>query len=154
VARILVAVPLLLLIAASYAFQNPSTSAERSQDIPVYEKVAPGTTPPKAVYAPPPEYSEKGRKKKIQGIVMLMVTVAKDGTVHDPEVTRSLELSLDKQAILAVQKWKFQPATKDGEPMDVRVAVEVSFHLYLSRPPSFERVMFEPVRPAWRCAFC
>jgi TonB family protein len=37
---------------------------------------------------------------------------------------------LDEKAIEAVQKWRFQPATKDGEPVAVLINVETTFHLY------------------------
>jgi outer membrane biosynthesis protein TonB len=29
-----------------------------------------------------------------------------------------------------VKTWKFEPATKDGQPVRVEIAVEVNFHLY------------------------
>jgi outer membrane biosynthesis protein TonB len=32
-------------------------------------------------------------------------------------------------AVRAVEKWKFKPAKKDGQPVRVQMAVEVNFHL-------------------------
>jgi outer membrane biosynthesis protein TonB len=29
-----------------------------------------------------------------------------------------------------VSAWKFKPAEKDGRPVDVKIAIEVDFHLY------------------------
>jgi outer membrane biosynthesis protein TonB len=29
-----------------------------------------------------------------------------------------------------VRNWKFNPALKDGRPVDVQISVEVEFHLY------------------------
>jgi Gram-negative bacterial TonB protein C-terminal len=29
-----------------------------------------------------------------------------------------------------VRQWRFQPATKDGQPVPVEITAEVSFHLY------------------------
>ena len=89
-----------------------------------------GVKPPKAIYSPNPEYSEKARRKKIQGVVVLGVVVNPDGTVRDATVVQSLEPGLDKQALAAVSKWKFQPATKDGKPVAVHVMVETNFRLY------------------------
>ncbi len=37
---------------------------------------------------------------------------------------------LDQKAIESVRQWKFEPATKDGVPVAVRVNVEVQFRLY------------------------
>jgi TonB family protein len=41
-----------------------------------------------------------------------------------------LGLGLDEKAIEAVRQWRFQPALKDGRPVDVQITVEVQFHLY------------------------
>jgi len=94
----------------------------------IYE-IGHGVTPPKGVYMPDAEYSEKARKKKISGTVLLAMVVLADGTVRDVTVTQSLEPSLDQQAIEAVKRWKFQPATKDGKPVAVHVKAEVSFRI-------------------------
>jgi TonB family protein len=56
-------------------------------------------TNPKIVRHVEPEFSEHGRKKKINGTVVLTFTVLPDGTTADIIVTRSLEKSLDEQAI-------------------------------------------------------
>jgi hypothetical protein len=29
-----------------------------------------------------------------------------------------------------VSKWRFDPATKDGQPVAMRISVQVNFHLY------------------------
>jgi protein TonB len=84
---------------------------------------------PKPVYMPNPEYSDKGRKKKINGAVAVTMIVTADGTVRDVKVSKGLEESLDRQAIAAVSKWRFEPATKDGKPVAVHLDVEVDFRL-------------------------
>ncbi len=88
-----------------------------------------GITAPKAISMPQPEYTDQARRKKINGTVLFSLVVAADGTVRDPAVTRSLDRGLDKQALETVKKWKFQPATKDGQPVAVRIDVEVSFRI-------------------------
>jgi TonB family protein len=45
-------------------------------------------------------------------------------------VVRGLGFGLDQKAIDAVRNWKFNPALKDGRPVDVQISVEVEFHLY------------------------
>jgi len=102
--------------------QNPSEI--------VYTHTEKGMTLPKPVYQPPPEYADRPRRKKIQGIVLLSMIVNADGTVRDPQVTRSLDKDLDKKAVECVSKWKFNPATKDGQPVAMHLMVEVNFHLY------------------------
>jgi len=105
--------------------QNPPQS---TSDV-VYGQYDPGITRVKAVYQPNPEYSDRAARKKIQGNVVLSIIVTAEGTVRDPQVTRSLDKDLDKNAVECVKKWKFEPATKDGKPVATHVAVEVSFHV-------------------------
>jgi TonB family protein len=108
----------------------PGQEAQQATPETVYVPLKDGVTAPKAIYQPDPEYTDRARRKKINGSVVLSMIVTPDGTVRDPEVTKSLDKDLDKQAIACVKKWTFQPATKDGKPVAVRLSVEVSFHLY------------------------
>jgi len=79
---------------------------------------------------PSPEYSDYGRKKKIQGTVVLSIIVTPEGTARNIQVTKSLEPSLDKKAIECVSEWKFKPGTRDGAPVAMRITVETNFRLY------------------------
>jgi protein TonB len=45
-------------------------------------------------------------------------------------VVRGLGSGLDAKAIEAVERWRFEPAKKDGKPVNVEISVEVSFLLY------------------------
>jgi TonB family protein len=89
-----------------------------------------GTLAPKVVYKLDPDYSEEGRKNKMQGSVVLRMIVGVDGKCHDISVQRSLGMGLDEKAIEAVREWRFEPGTRDGKPVPVEVAVEVNFRLY------------------------
>jgi TonB family protein len=99
-------------------------------DVIVYDKVIPGVTAPKPVYHPDAEYTDKARKKKIQGSVVVSIVVTDEGKVRDAQIVSGLEKDLDKQALKAVSAWKFEPATKDGKPVAVRIRVEVDYRLY------------------------
>ena len=66
-------------------------------------------------------------RAKIEGTVSLSCVVETDGTVRDVTVVTSLDPALDEQAILAARKWRFQPGTKDGKPVRVRVTIELTF---------------------------
>jgi len=50
--------------------------------------------------------------------------------VSDVKVVRPLSFGLAEQAIRTVRTWQFQPATRDGTPVPVRVVVEVKFLLH------------------------
>jgi TonB family protein len=42
-------------------------------------------------------------------------------------VVRGFSPKFDQSAVTAVSKWRFKPAKKNGQPVAVRVAVEVNF---------------------------
>ncbi|HKT88274.1 MAG TPA: TonB family protein [Candidatus Sulfotelmatobacter sp.] len=89
-----------------------------------------GTTIPQPIYSPEPSFSEEARKAKYQGIVVLLIVVGKDGHPYDIQVGQSLGMGLDQKAIDAVSRWRFRPATLNGEPVATKIAVQVDFHLY------------------------
>lgn len=96
---------------------------------PVY-KMGHGVTPPSVKYRKDPEYSKEARKAKYQGTCLLWLIVDANGNPREVKVTRALGKGLDEKAIEAVKKWKFEPATKDGQPVAVEINVEVTFRLY------------------------
>jgi periplasmic protein TonB len=95
----------------------------------VYRVVGGDVKAPRAIYDPDPEYTEKARKERQQGTVLIRMVVGSDGLPRDVKLYRSLSADLDDSAMSAVKKWKFSPGTKDGEPVAVQIIVEISFHL-------------------------
>lgn len=85
---------------------------------------------PKVISAPDPEFSDEARRKHVDGIVLLRLTVSENGDVTDAVVTKGLGYGLDEKALEAVRRWKFQAPLKDGQPISTSVNVEVSFHLF------------------------
>jgi TonB family protein len=85
--------------------------------------------PPKATYAPDPQYSEPARILKFGGVGVLGLIIDRDGKVRDIWVSRKLGLGLDQKAIQTVRSWRFEPALKDGSPVPVIVNVEVAFRV-------------------------
>jgi TonB family protein len=85
---------------------------------------------PRKIYDPSPEYSEEARQKKISGTVVLSVTVGTDGLPHDIQVEKKLGYGLDEKALEAMRQWMFQPELKDGQPIEKRIHVTMTFRLY------------------------
>jgi len=83
----------------------------------------------KVIYRVDPEYTEDARAKKIEGTVVLGLTIDHDGLPQGIQVKRSLYPSLDQSAIETVRKWRFEPALKNGQPVSMWVSVEVYFAL-------------------------
>jgi TonB family protein len=88
-----------------------------------------GVTNPIPTYRPEPQYSEEARAAKWQGAVLVSVVIDATGTPTNIQVIRPLGLGLDQKAIEAVSQWRFQPGTKDGEPVPVQAQIEVTFRL-------------------------
>lgn len=103
-------------------------------------RVGGSVSPPRAIYSPGPEYSEKARAAGYQGTCVLWLVVDTEGRPHDIRVARSLGMGLDEKAIEAVRQWRFKPAMKDGLPVAVQINVEVSFRLYNGPDDRFQRL--------------
>src|ERR1700676_5724459 len=93
-------------------------------------KVGGGISAPQAISTPDPEYTEEARNAKTQGTCILWLIVDDQGRPRDIPVVRGLAWGLAQNAIEAVKQWKFQPALKDGHPVNVQISVEVGFRLY------------------------
>jgi protein TonB len=89
-----------------------------------------GVTVPEVIYSPEPNFSDEARKARMQGVVVLLLVVGKDGRPYDIRVRQALGMGLDQKAIEAVNRWRFKPATLNGSPVATQIAIEVEFHLY------------------------
>jgi protein TonB len=88
-----------------------------------------GVTPPIPVRQPPPAYTAEAMRARLQGVVVLNCVVQPDGTCSDIRVTQSLDMTfgLDQQAVASAREWRFRPGTRMGEPVPVRVTLEIGF---------------------------
>lgn len=93
-------------------------------------KVGGGITAPQPIDTPDPEYTEEARRAKIQGTCILWLIVDAEGHPRDIRVVRGLGYGLDAKALETVKQWRFEPAKKNGQPVNVQVSVEVGFRLY------------------------
>jgi periplasmic protein TonB len=89
-----------------------------------------GTTIPEVIFNPEPSFSEEARKSKTQGTVLLLLVVGRDGRPYDIRVRQTLGMGLDEKAVEAVNRWRFRPATLNGQPVATAIEVQVDFHLY------------------------
>ena len=96
----------------------------------VLHKVGNGVAPPHPISSTDPEYSEMARKMKYQSRVRIAGTVDLQGAFTDVCVLVPAGGGLDEKAMVAVRTWRFEPATLGGEPVAVRIHVQVDFRLY------------------------
>jgi TonB family protein len=105
-----------LLLAGSQTAQDPD---------PVYE-VGKGVLPPRISHQVDPQHPSRGFR--VSGTVLIGLIVRSSGEPDEVHVVRSLEKEVDQAAVDAVKQWRFLPATKDGKPVAVKIAVEIRFH--------------------------
>lgn len=84
---------------------------------------------PQKTYAPDPPYTEAARMARIQGLVLLQTVIDKEGNVTNLKVLKDLPMGLTESALETVATWKFEPATRDGEPVAVYYHLSVRFSL-------------------------
>jgi TonB family protein len=86
--------------------------------------------PPRPTHTPEPEYSVQARNAKYQGTVVLKIVIDKAGKISRIRLERPLGMGLDESAMEEVKRWRFNPATRNGQPVAVEMNIEVSFNLY------------------------
>lgn len=87
-------------------------------------------TPPRPIHTEEPEFTEKAREARHQGICVVRVIVGTDGVPRDPKIVRPLGMGLDEEAIKAVRRWRFAPARRYGTPVLAPFFVNVKFELF------------------------
>ena len=93
-----------------------------------------GVKAPKPTVMPAAEFSDKarreGRKNHINHFVSVVsMVIGVDGVPREVCLMKAAGYDLDAKAGEAAWKYRFVPASKDGEPVASRVTMEVSFSL-------------------------
>ena len=77
-----------------------------------------------------PAYPESARRARIQGVTLLRFLVLATGRVGSVTVAETAgHGDLDRAAMDAVKQWRFEPARRGSEPVDVWVTLPVRFEL-------------------------
>ncbi|WP_433964718.1 energy transducer TonB [Tunturiibacter gelidiferens] len=103
--------------------------------------VGDGVTAPKLIRSSEPKFSRKSRNMKTEGDCLVALIVSTNGvptSVHViksfadsvDEKLREAALSLDENSVKAVEQYRFEPATYQGEPVPVELRVKIHFSLY------------------------
>jgi TonB family protein len=75
-----------------------------------------------------PKYPQDLILQHVEGQIVLYGVIRKSGKVDSIQVVRSLDPELDANSVSAFAEWKFQPASKDGQPVDLEAIVYIPFH--------------------------
>jgi protein TonB len=75
-----------------------------------------------------PQYPPEAGRARLEGTVLLMAVIGKDGSVKDVRVESGLPI-LAQAAIDAVRQWRYKPYMIDGEPVEVDSRITINFTL-------------------------
>ena len=92
-------------------------------------RVGEGVVAPRVLERVAPRYTPEARRLRTEGIVRVEGVVRRDGSLDVQRVARSPSPELAEAAVGALRQWRFTPGTLGGEPVDVRLNIEVSFNL-------------------------
>ena len=88
---------------------------------------------PVAVQKVDPAYPLELMRRNVQGTVTLYAIIRSDGSVGDVRVLQGVDDRLDAYARAALTHWRFQPATKNGNAVDLEAVVAIPFRVSRTR---------------------
>lgn len=115
---------------AEHAWPEWRRADDNTPDSEIYHIKKDDVLPPRPTYTPEPEFSEEARHARFQGIVVMKVVVNKTGNIVRIKLEKALGKGLDENAMEELKSWRFEPATRNGQPVAVEMNIEVSFNLY------------------------
>jgi TonB family protein len=86
-------------------------------------------TQPRLIHKVDPQYTKEALDAKLQGTVALDAVIGIDGIPSDIKVVRALGMGLEEKAIECLRQWRFSPGSSHGEPIPVKVRVEINFRI-------------------------
>ena len=82
---------------------------------------------PRAIFRPNPRYPQGLQQQGIEGTVHVVFMVSKNGRVEKAKVQKSTHPAFAQEALQAVEKWKFEPGRRKGQPVPFRMRVPITF---------------------------
>jgi len=86
-------------------------------------------TPPVPLYIVDPKYFPAAMAERVEGKVRLAAVIRSDGRVDSVTLLQHLDDRLDQSAQDAMNKWQFEPARRNGQPVEVDALIEIPFRL-------------------------
>ena len=82
---------------------------------------------PSTIQQVDPGYPLELMKQNVQGTVVLSAVIRTDGSVGDVRVLRGIDDRLDQYAGAALARWRFRPASRNGDPVALQTVVMIPF---------------------------
>lgn len=94
------------------------------------EGFVPSGSPPRLLSQAKPDYPEIARRAGLEGTVLVRVLVAPDGRVRQAELVQGVHPLLDRAAVAAALRSRFDPALQRGVPVRAWMAMPFRFRLH------------------------
>ena len=82
---------------------------------------------PSTIQQVDPGYPLELMKQNVQGTVVLSAVIRSDGSVGDVRILRGVDDRLDQYASAALARWRFRPATRNGDAVALQTVVIIPF---------------------------
>lgn len=103
--------------------------AKTPQPMPIKRvRLAPRVVEANLIHDVAPTYPPEAGRERIEGSVVLLAVIGKDGSVQDVRVESGLPV-LAQAAIDAVKQWRYRPYLLNGEPVEVDSRITINFTL-------------------------
>ena len=84
-------------------------------------------TGPQPIRKVDPRYPPSLMNAHVEGEVVLYAIIRRDGTVDSIQLMKGVEGQLDQNAMEALSRWKFRPATRNGAPVELEAVIHIPF---------------------------
>jgi protein TonB len=74
-----------------------------------------------------PKYPPTLISERVEGEVVLYAVIRGDGSVDSIQLVHGIDEQLDANAMSALAQWKFRPAARQGEPVELEAIVHIPF---------------------------
>jgi TonB family protein len=116
---------------------TPTTKAQQSTsqlqasapDPDAPRRVGGSVLPPILTKSVESKYPHSVNGKQTNARVLISIIVDRKGLPSDISIVRSGGDNFDKSAVEAVSHYRFKPATENGQPVPVKINIEINFQI-------------------------
>ncbi len=110
-----------------FTLEPAEPGPEPAAESPAPLRVDAAVQPPRRLTAPLPAYPDAAWASGISGNVLVRAMIDENGEVTVVEVLKGLPYGITEAAVQAIRRWKFAPATRDGQPVTVYRDISIRF---------------------------
>lgn len=107
---------------------SPSKSEDSGLGVPEIT-IREAKTEPRVKYIVKPTYPKNAKRAEKEGTVYLKATITIEGTAKDITAETDIGFGFVEAAIAALKRYKFEPATEDGKPIESTIRIPFEFKL-------------------------